>query len=78
VSFPGGVAEKKETTSAEISGLGMDDREREASSNGGIDGIASGAQHLDTGARSEFMDAGHDCVRSVRRAQRRGRDGGHE
>ena len=75
VSFPGGVAEKKEAASAEISGLRMDDGEREAGGDGGIDGIATRAQHLDAGARGELVDAGDDGVRSVRRAQRRGRDG---
>jgi hypothetical protein len=32
-------------------------------------------QHLNPGARSEFVDARDDGVWSVRRAQRRGRDG---
>ena len=73
VSFPGGVAEKKEAASAEISGLGMDDGEREAGGDGGIDSVAAGAQHLDAGARGEFVDAGDDGVPGVRRAQRRGR-----
>ena len=75
VSFSGGVAEKKEAASAEISGLGMDNGKREAGGDGGIDSVAAGAQHLDAGARGEFVDAGDDGVRSVRGAQRRGRDG---
>ncbi len=56
----------------------MDDGEREAGGDGGIDGVASGAQHFDAGARGEFVDAGDHGVRSVRGTQRRGRDGGGE
>jgi hypothetical protein len=73
VSVPAGVAEKQETTAPEVSGLGMDDGEREAGGDSGIDGIASGSQHLHAGARGKFVDAGDDGVRSVRGAQRRGR-----
>jgi hypothetical protein len=75
VNFAVGAAEKKEAASAEISSLGMDDGEREASGHGSVDGVATGAQHLDAGARGEFVDAGDDGVRSVRGAQRRGRGG---
>src|SRR5208283_6026803 len=57
VSFPGGAAEKKKAASAQISGLGMDDGEREAGGDGGIDSVATGAQHLDAGARGELVDA---------------------
>jgi hypothetical protein len=53
----------------------MDDGEREAGGDGGIDGIASGAQHLNTGLRSELVNAGDDGVRSVGGTQRRGHDG---
>jgi hypothetical protein len=70
-----GAAEKKEAASAEISSLRMHDGEREAGGDGGIDRIAARAQHLNAGARGELVDAGHDSVRSVRRAQRRGHDG---
>ena len=56
----------------------MDDGEREAGGDGGIDGVATGAQHLDAGARGKFVDADDDGVRSVRGAQRRGREGGGE
>jgi hypothetical protein len=53
----------------------MDDGERESSGDGGIDGVATGAQHLNASAGSEFVDARDHCVRSVRRAQRRGGEG---
>jgi hypothetical protein len=43
VSFPAGVAEKKEAAAAKISGLRMDDGEREAGGDGGIDCVATGA-----------------------------------
>jgi hypothetical protein len=62
VSLACGVAKKKEPASAKIAGLGMDDGEREASSDGSIDGIASGAQHLHSGARGKLVDAGDDGV----------------
>jgi len=75
VSFPVGVAEKKKTASAEISGLGMDHGEHEAGGHGGINGIATGAQHLDAGARGELVDAGDNGMRSVHGSQRRGRNG---
>ena len=75
MSFAVGVAEKKEAASAKISGLGMNDGEREAGGDGGIDGIASGLQHLNPGARGKLVNAGDDGVRSVRGTQRRGRDG---
>jgi hypothetical protein len=53
----------------------MDNGEREAGGDRGIDGVAAGAQHLDAGARGELVDAGDDGVRSMRGPQRRGRDG---
>jgi hypothetical protein len=54
----------------------MDYGEGEAGGDGGIHGIATGAQHLDASARGKLMNAGDDGVRSVRGAQRRGRDRG--
>ena len=53
----------------------MDDGERESGSDGGIDGVATGAQHLNASARSEFVDARDHSVRSMRGAQRCGREG---
>ena len=75
MSFARGVAEKEEATAAQISGLGMDDGERESSSYGGVDRVAAGVQHLDTGARGEFVDAGDHGVGGMRGAQRRGCNG---
>ena len=69
MSFSVGIAQEQKAASAKVSGLGMDNREREAGGDRGIDGIASGAQHLDTGARGEFVDADHDGVRRVGRPQ---------
>jgi hypothetical protein len=73
-SFPVGIAEKKEAASAEISSSRIDDGEGEAGGDGGIDGIATRAQHFDAGARGKLVNAGDDGVRSVSRAQRRGCD----
>jgi hypothetical protein len=56
----------------------MDDGEREAGGDGSIDCVASRLQHLNPGARSELMDAGDNGVRSVRRTQRCGCEGGGE
>ena len=76
VSFAVGVAQEQKSASAKVSGLGMDDGEREAGGDGGIDGVASRAQHLDSGARGELVNAGDDGMRRVGGAQRRGRDVG--
>lgn len=48
----------------------MDDSERKAGRNGGIDGVSSRMQHLNAGAGSKLVNAGDDSVRGVRGAQR--------
>jgi len=53
----------------------MDHGKREAGGDGSIDGVASRVQHLDPSARGEFVDAGDNGVRSMRRPQRRSPDG---
>jgi hypothetical protein len=53
----------------------MDDGKRKAGGHCGIDGIATGAQHLNASARRQFVDAGNNGMWSVRRTQRRGGDG---
>jgi hypothetical protein len=63
-------AEKEESTSAEVASLRMDDGEGESGGNGGVNGIASSLHDFGAGARSEFVNAGDDGVRSMRRAQR--------
>ena len=70
VGFAVGIAQKKESASAEISGLRMDDGERKSGGDGGVDRIASGVQHFDAGAGREFVDAGDHGVRSMGRAER--------
>ncbi len=53
----------------------MDNGKCEAGGYGSVDGIATGAQHLDASARGELVNAGDRGVRSMRGPQRRGRDG---
>src|SRR5258708_6880950 len=78
VNLAVGLAQKKESPSSEISSLRMDDSERKASGDGGIDGVATGAKHLNARAGSQLVDARDHSVRSVRGAQRSGRDRGGE
>ena len=73
-----GVAKEHEAAATEIAGLRMDDGERKAGGDCGIDGIASGVQHFDSGTRCEFVHACHDGLRGVRRTQGRRRDPDHQ
>jgi hypothetical protein len=43
----------------------VDDGECKAGGDGSINGIASGTQHLDSGARGEFVHACNHCVLSM-------------
>jgi hypothetical protein len=69
MSFTIGAAEEHEPAAAEISGLRMDNRQRESSSHSGINRIASSVEHLYSGARGQFVNAGDDGVRRVSWAQ---------
>jgi hypothetical protein len=50
----------------------MHHSQREAGGDSRIDRIASGLQHLNSGARGEFVNAGDDGVLSMCRPHRRG------
>jgi hypothetical protein len=79
VSFAVGEAEEHEAAAAEISGLGMNDGEGETGGHGGVNGVAAGVEHLDSGTRGKFVDAGDERVRSVSGAQgSRGRCDGQQ
>jgi hypothetical protein len=73
--FTIGAAEKHEPAAAQVTGLGMDNCERESSGDGGIDGVSSSVEHFYSGARGQFVNAGDDSVLRMCRPQRRGRSG---
>jgi hypothetical protein len=70
VDFAGSGPEKKETASAEVSSLRMDNGQCEAGGHGSVYGIASGLHHVYAGAGGKFVDTGDDRVRGVRGPER--------
>ena len=70
VGFACGSAQQKESTSAKVAGLRMDDGEGESGGDGGVHGIATGLHDFDSGARGQFVDAGHHGVLGMRGVKR--------
>ena len=63
-----GHANEHESAAAQVSRLGMNHRQSEASGHGGIDGVAAGLHHLDSGPGCQFVDAGNHGMRGMHRA----------
>ncbi len=78
VILPCRGAQQKESASAEVAGLRMDDGQGESGGDGGVNGIASGLHDFDSGARGQFVNAGDHGVGSMRRAQGSGGEDGGE
>jgi len=69
-----GELQGHEAAAAEVAGRGIDDCERVADRDRGIDGVAAPSQHLDAGLGRQVLRAHHHAVlRRHRRRRRRGR-----
>jgi len=55
-------AEQQESAAAEIAGRGMDNGESKAGGDGGVNGIAAFAQHVEAGVGGEMVDADHHAM----------------
>ena len=55
-------AQHHEPASAQIAGVGVDDRQREAGGDRGIHRVSSRLQHLQPGITGEVMNADHHGV----------------
>jgi hypothetical protein len=72
VGFAGRGAKEEKSSAADVAGLGMDDGEGKSGGDGGVNGIASRLHHLNASAGSELVNAGHNGMRRMGGAQRRG------
>ena len=77
MGFAVGHANQHEPAATDISGRRMNYRQREARSDGRVDGIASGLQDFDTDLGSKLMHADHHRVLGMYRmgGPQAGRDG---
>ena len=63
--FAGVLVDEHESAAAEVAGEGVDDGEREADGDGGVDGIAAGLQDSDAGVGGEVMHGDDHGVRGA-------------